>query len=256
MAARLSLLAVAFLPATLCAQAPATTLSVNVRVVSTSFSQRDYAEDERTASATFLHTMLTTPRDGAFVERFDTLAVLLQPLTSNLPALEASLDLLTAPLPAPPHSKAGTLLYDAVCATAQKVVTHQPGRRAIVVLTDGDDDGSTNTLADAIREAQLANVAVYSILYTPESRGLSNSNPAGITAMRQLSNSTGGSLFIVTPGVPIAQIFTSIAEDLRSQYRLGFTPTTAPPGTFHPLALESTHPFLTVEARTGYYTPK
>jgi VWFA-related protein len=225
-------------------------------LVDTSASQRDYAEEERRASATFLATMLTSPRDRAFVERFDTLAVLLQPMTSDLHALEVSLNLLTAPLPKPKFSKAGTLLYDAIRATAQKVVTHQPGRRAIVILTDGDDDGSTTTLADAIRESQLANLAVYSVLYTPESRGRSSSDPAGVSTMRQLSNSTGGSLFIVTPGVPIAQIFSSIAEDLRSQYRLGFTPSAAASGTFHPLKLESTHPFLTVEGRTGYYTPQ
>ena len=73
--------------------------------------------------------------------------------------------------------------------------------------------------------------------------------------MRQISNATGGSLFIVTPGVPIAEIFTSIAQDLRSQYRLGFTPALAPPGSFHSLDLKSSRPFLTVHARTGYYAP-
>ncbi|WP_158821248.1 VWA domain-containing protein [Granulicella sp. S156] len=224
-------------------------------MVDTSGSQRDYAEEERRASATFLQAMLTKPNDRAFVERFDTLAVLLQPMTSDVAKLQSSLKLLTAPIPQNP--KVGTLLFDAICITAQKVVSKEPGRRAIVILTDGDDDGSTNNLASAIHEAQLADVAVYSVLYTPEAFGGSiHGHTSGVDIMRQISNATGGRLFIVTTGTPIERIYAEIEADMRTQYRIGYTPPDSPPHQFHKIELKARDQLISVQARTGYYSPE
>jgi Ca-activated chloride channel homolog len=224
-------------------------------MVDTSGSQRDYAEEERRASAAFLQAMITRPNDRAFVERFDTVALLLQPMTSDVAMLQSSLKLLTAPIPQNPRG--GTLLFDALCATAKKVVSREPGRRAIVILTDGDDDGSTNSLASAIHDAQLADVAVYSVLYTRESVGQSNNgHTSGIDVMRQISNATGGRLFIVTTGTPIERIYAEIEADMRTQYRIGYTPPDSPPHQFHKIELKARDQLISVQARTGYYTPE
>jgi Ca-activated chloride channel homolog len=224
-------------------------------MVDTSASQREYAEEERRASAAFLQTMLTKPNDRAFVERFDTVAVLLQPMTADVPQLQNSLKLLTAPIPQNP--KVGTLLFDSICITAKKVASKEPGRRAIVILTDGEDDGSTNTLASAIHEAQLADVAIYSILYTPEAFGGSiHGHTGGVDVMRQLSTATGGRLFIVTWGTPIERIYAAIEADMRTQYRIGYTPPDSPPNQFHKIDLKARDQLISVQARTGYYTPE
>lgn len=224
-------------------------------MVDTSGSQLNYAEEERRASATFLQAMITRPRDRAFVERFDTVAVLLQPMTSDVTQLQSSLKLLTAPIPQNP--KVGTLLFDAICATAKKVVSKEPGRRAIVILTDGEDDGSTNDLASAIHEAQLADVAIYSVLYTPEAFGGSiHGHTSGVDVMRQISNATGGRLFIVTRGTPIEHIYAEIEADMRTQYRIGYTPPDSPPHQFHKIELKARDQLISIQARTGYYTPE
>ena len=224
-------------------------------MVDTSASQREYAEEERRASAAFLQTMLTKPNDRAFVERFDTVAVLLQTMTADVPQLQNSLKLLTAPIPQNP--KVGTLLFDSICITAKKIASKEPGRRAIVILTDGEDDGSTNTLVSAIHEAQLADVAIYSILYTPEAFGGSiHGHTAGVDVMRQLSTATGGRLFIVTWGTPIERIYAAIEADMRTQYRIGYTPPDSPPNQFHKIDLKARDQLISVQARTGYYTPE
>jgi VWFA-related protein len=226
-------------------------------MVDTSGSQAPYADKERSASATFLQTMITRPSDRAFLERFDSLALLLQPMTSNVATLVSSLRLLTAPIPTPKFARGGTLLLDAICATAEKVVTKEAGRRAIVILTDGDDDGSSNTLASAIRDAQLADVAVYSVLYTREAIGQSNGGySSGMAAMQQISDATGGRLFIVTEGMTIERIYAEIEADLRDQYRIGYTPPPSLPNKYHRIELKARDNHLTVQARTGYYTPQ
>ena len=226
-------------------------------MVDTSGSQMPYAEEERRASATFLQEMMTRPTDRAFLERFDSLALLLQPMTSDVATLQSSLRLLTAPIPAPKSSRGGTLLFDAICATTEKVVSKEAGRRAIVILTDGDDDGSSNTVASAIRDAQLADVAIYSVLYTPEAVGQSSGGySSGMAAMQQISDATGGRLFIVTEGQTIEHIYAEIEADMRDQYRIGYTPPPSAPNRYHRIELKSRDIDLTVQAPAGYYTPR
>jgi VWFA-related protein len=226
-------------------------------MVDTSGSQAPYAEDERRASASFLQEMMTRPSDRAFLERFYSIVLLLQPMTSDVATLQSSLRLLTAPIPTPKFSRGGTLLFDAICATAQKVVSKEAARRAIVILTDGDDDGSSSTLASAIHDAQLADVAVYSVLYTREAVGQSNGGySAGIAAMQQISDATGGRLFLVTRGETIERIYAEIEADMRDQYRIGYTPAVSLPGKYHRIELKARDHNLTVQARTGYYAPQ
>jgi VWFA-related protein len=102
-------------------------------------------------------------------------------------------------------------------------------------------------------------VAVYSILYTNELASyphVSTGRPSGIEVMRQISHATGGREFMVGAHMSIAEIFAAIASDLRSQYRFGFTPPPSKPGKFHSIDLKAVDKSLSVQARTGYYTPQ
>jgi VWFA-related protein len=237
-------------------------------LIDTSSSQRVFFGDEAIASDIFLRNTLTHPNDRAFVVRFDSQVRLLQKLTSNLVELHNALRLLDYQRDPLTGTHGATRLFDAIDAVSREVIgqdgdgggSHgeEPGRRAVVIMTDGDDNGSQANIATAIRQAQMADVAVYSVLYTDESANYPNVpglRPSGIEVMQQISRATGGRAFIVGAGTPIAQIFAAIAEDLRSQYRFGFTPPPSKPGKFHSLALKPVDKELSVQSRAGYYAP-
>jgi len=233
-------------------------------LVDTSGSQREFFDDEALAGDNFLRSTLRQKDDRAFIARFDSQVLLLQKMTSSLQLLHNGLRLLNyrhdPDLVPPGHP--GTVLYDAIATASANVIGKEQGRRALVILTDGGDNGSRTTLEAAIRQAQLANVAIYSVLYTNEvfSNGVrypSAGNPSGIDIMTAISRATGGRAFVVGGGKLTAQqIFTAIAEDLRTQYRIGFTPATSKPGQTHKLELKATDKRLEVQARTAYVTPE
>jgi len=79
--------------------------------------------------------------------------------------------------------------------------------------------------------------------------------PSGIATMREISKATGGRAFVVGTGTPITEIFAEIGQDLRSQYRFGFTPLPSKPDKFHPIELRTGDKHQTIQARSGYYTP-
>ena len=133
-----------------------------------------------------------------------------------------------------PAAKGGTLLYDAVYAVAKDALAKETGRKAMVILSDGGDNGSRRSLAEAIEQAQRADVQVYSILYSMF-KGLSGGNTGrppkadpGLEALEKLSESTGGHVFTVSRTMSLREIFAQIADDLRLQYELGYSP---PPDT-------------------------
>jgi VWFA-related protein len=229
-------------------------------LIDTSGSEIEYFSDETLASNLFLENVLTRPTDRAFVLRFDTHVKLLQPMTSSLPQLRNALRLIEYH-PDPEIAKGGgsTLLYDAIIDVCDKIIATETGRRALIVMTDGDDVGSHHDLSTAIRSAQSAGVVIYSILYTGEMAGypaVPSAQPSGIGTMQQISHATGGRAFIVGRQMTVRQIYAAIEDDLRSQYRIGFTPTPSKPHKFHTLDLRTTNSSLTVQSRTSYSTPE
>jgi len=198
--------------------------------------------------------------DRAFIVRFDSQVLLLQAMTSSLPLLRNGLRLLDYKRdPAIGTRHGGTLLFDAIVNVCTKVIGKESGRRALIIMTDGDDNGSVNDLFTAIHSAQAAGVSVYSILYTSELPGypsISSVHPSGIRIMQQISAATGGREFVVGHDGSIRKIYESIEDDLRSQYRIGFTPLPSKPHTFHKLDLRASDPTLTVQSRTAYSTPE
>ncbi len=230
-------------------------------MVDTSSSQKMFLEDEIEASEKFFRIMLTRPSDRAVLVQFDYAVLQLQAMTAQEQALENALRFLTMPHPATVN-RGGTLLYDAIYAASQRVLTGERGRRAMVILTDGEDNGSKYTLEQAIAAAQRADIVVYSVLYSVAESGFAGRPrattpfaPTGRSALEALSKATGGHVFTVTPKTPLDLIYSQIADDMRLQYQIGYTPPDSKPGAYHKLELKPRPKHLTVQARQGFYTP-
>ena len=270
-------------------------------LVDTSMSQRRVLDQEKNASHTFIEQVLRDDKDKAFVIHFDYVVELLQDLTSSRQKLEASLDQLGAPefsqtRGSDPdadggghgsygHHGGGTLLYDAVYLASHDLMQKQQGRKALIVLTDGVDRGSKESLQDAIETAQRADTLVYSILFA-DKEGYDNgggyggphmghggggmggggmggggrhrypeeSRPDGKKVLQQLSKETGGRFFEVTKKQSVGDIYDAINEELRNQYGIGYVPdkADATPG-YHKIQLTAKPKDLIVRTRAGYY---
>ena len=169
------------------------------------------------------------------------------------------------------------MLYDAVYLASDEVIKKQQGRKALIILSDGVDRGSKETLATAIETAQRADTVVYSILFAGE-RAISEPEPVrfwrpwngparrrateippaeerpdGKKILERISKETGGHLFEVSKKQPIDKIFSTIAEELRNQYSIGYTPASDVGPGYHKIALTTKKKDLVVQARDGYY---
>ncbi|WP_263381946.1 VWA domain-containing protein [Granulicella arctica] len=226
-------------------------------MVDTSGSQRTFIGDESLASDVFFETMLGRKEDRAMLVQFDASVSLLKGMTNSASALHLAL----SQLDANPAKMGGTLLNDAVFAVSQKVLAPETGRKAMVILSDGGDNGSRKTLADAIEQAQRADVQIYSILYsawegpgTPGSGIRGGSINAGDEALKKYSEATGGRVFTVSRTMSLRQIYAQIAQELRLQYELGYTPPPdTPPNSYHRLELKAKDKKLAVQARKGFF---
>jgi VWFA-related protein len=264
-------------------------------LVDTSMSQRRVLDQERSASHTFIEQVLRDDKDKAFVIHFDHEVELLQDLTSSRQKLEASLDQLGAPQfsqtrgsdpddggrSSSGHRGNGTLLYDAVYLASSELMKKQQGRKALIVLTDGVDRGSKETLQQAVETAQRADTLVYSILFA-DKEGYGNgggysgphmggggmgggghrhypqeSRPDGKKVLEQMSKETGGQFFEVTKKQSVGDIYDAINEELRNQYGLGYVPakSDATPG-YHKIHLTVKQKDLAVQTRDGYYADR
>lgn len=271
-------------------------------LVDTSGSVRSALSEERDASEAFLDQMLASPPKRApgqaFLIQFAHEADLLQSLTSSRPKLREALNQIGAPLPDERsdnsgdngygryghrggHFGGGTTLYDALYLASNNLMQKQQGRKALVLLTDGEDRGSMETLTSAIAAAQRAETVVYAIYFQGEQhgygghgggyghggyggggfpggghRGGGEPHVDGKKILEQITGETGGRMFEVSGKQTFTSIYGQIAEELRSQYRLGYTPEGAAAAEgFH--RVELTLPKgkkLFVQTRDGYYS--
>lgn len=256
-------------------------------LVDTSGSQRRVLGQERTASYRFLDQVLREDKDQAFVIHFDFDVELLQDLTSSRKQLESALARLEMPemqrrfpqrggegWPPPRRGtrggmSGGTTLYDSVLLASEELMTKQPGRKALIVLSDGVDTGSKVPLTEAIEAAQRANTLVYSIRFFDEDvypgggfgggrrggpRRFPEERPDGKKVLQQLSKATGGGYFEVSKKHSIEQIYKQLEEELRNQYSLGFTPQQGAAVGYRKLRVTAKQRGLVVQARDGYYS--
>jgi VWFA-related protein len=299
-------------------------------LVDTSMSQRDVIDDERAASIAFLDKMLIGPpdRDKAFVVQFAGQTDLLQDVTSSKPKLQAALKQLDSPSFSGGNSGGskkdtdpdnsvgsssrsrhggGTTLYDALFLSSDEIMAKQKGRKALIILSDGDDTGSKESLNSSIEAAQRADTIVYAIYFKGRDMGGQNnqsqrqgggpgggggrggmgggfpgggggggrggmgggggqqrpqssqaSRADGKKILERMAGETGGRLFEVTKKQTVADIYSQIGEELRAQYRLGYSPdaATAAEG-YHQIDLsliKGSPKDLTIQTRDGYYT--
>jgi Ca-activated chloride channel family protein len=219
-------------------------------MVDTSGSQRAYIANEIAAGKAFFPAMLTRPDDRAVLVQFDSSIVQLAHLTNSVPTLEHALAYLTQS-----HNDlrtystgGGTLLFDAICAVSKLELGTQLGRRAMVILTDGGDNGSKFSQKSAIEAAQRAGFTIYSVYYSD--------GGGDVDALTSLSKATGGRVFTVTAQMTLQKIYAAIANDMRFEYEIGYVPPPSKPGKHHKIALTATNKSYSVQARQGYFTPK
>jgi VWFA-related protein len=220
-------------------------------MIDTSMSQQRVLDSERTASFRFLDQVLRESKDKLFVMQFDMAVMLRQPLTDSRKQLETILPDVDTPTrrDLSLQTGGGTLLFDAIVEASNKVLKNQENRKAMIVLSDGGENGSTATLTDAIEAAQRADTLIYSILF---SDGSYSGGGQGI--LQKFSRETGGSFFEVTRKQGIEQIYQAIEEELRSQYSLGFV-SDQPNGIseFRTLKLTTKPKGLVVQYRERYW---
>jgi Ca-activated chloride channel family protein len=218
-------------------------------MVDTSGSQRAYISDEIAAGKAFFPAMMTRPDDRAVLVQFDNAILQLAKITTSVTTLEHALAYLSQSHSdyTAPGRGGGTLLYDSIIAVSHIELGNQMGRRAMIILTDGGDNGSKFSAKDAIKEAQRADIMIYTVYY---------SNGGGDEdALKDLSKQTGGREFSVDLKMTLGEIYAAIAADLRLQYELGYRPPDSRPNKYHKLDLKATDNQLLVQARDGYFTP-
>jgi len=234
-------------------------------LIDASGSQQNVLDMEKQVGGAFL-TDIIREKDLAFVLSFDVNVDLLQDFTSSTRKLKDALNsarintgggggtiggLGGGPIPTSGAPK-GTLLYDAIYLAAHDELAQQVGRKAMIILTDGEDQGSRLRVQDAIEAAQKSDSIVYVLMIAD--RGFYGGGfYHGDSEMKKLSRETGGRVIDVGDKFDkLKDAFDQIALELRSQYSVGYTPTnTVRDGSFRKIEIHNKD--YKIQARAGYY---
>jgi len=221
-------------------------LSVAVLIDNSGSTAKDlkYETDSVTR---FLRSLLRegNPEDAVSLYSFNWQIVKQNGFTRNVSAVERSLRAL--------RGEAGTSLYDAILLAARDI-EDRPGRKVLVIVTDGGDTTSRTDFQRATEAAQLADAVIYPVLVVPITNDAGR-NIGGENALTTMSLRTGGRVFEPSLGAALDQTFDQIIRDLRTQYLIGFYPKNVPltKDRFHSLQISLTDARLQVKARNGYY---
>jgi VWFA-related protein len=218
-------------------------------VIDASTSIRSRFSFEQESATEFLLKILKAKSDRAFVMGFDVTPTVTQDWTNNVDALETGVNRL--------RPGGGTALFDAVyTACRDKLLDvargQEPARKAMVLLSDGDDNQSRVRPDEAIKMCQRAEAIIYAIStnWTP-SRG------KGDKVLTEMAEATGGQVFFPPSVEEVSNSFTAIEDELRSQYALTYTPADFKmDGSFRPIYLYCTDRRYQVRARKGYFAPR
>jgi VWFA-related protein len=226
-------------------------------LVDTSMSQARVLEKERSASFQFVDQVLREGKDKVFVTQFDMAVMTRQQPTSSRRDLEESLPYVDTPSKNELQAQrgGGTLLFDAVVKASREIMSTLPNRKAMIILSDGGENGSDETLTSAIEAAQRADTLIYSILFADPAYG--GGGGEGRSWMERLAKETGGSFFEVSKKHGIGEIYGIIEQELRSQYNLGFvSDQPVRISEFRTLQLTAKRRDLVVQARDRYWAQR
>lgn len=218
-------------------------------LIDTSNSIRERFRFEQSAAMEFLNTLLRPRQDRAMVVSFDTNTELVSDLTDDLRKLATAVGNL--------RPGGGTCMYDAIFyACRDKLMLDQPRskfRRAMVIVSDGDDNASRYTLGQALEMAQKADVVIYTI-----STNISRIATDGDKVLRYMAAETGGQAFFPFKVEDLSQSFENIANELRHQYNIFYRPEPLKAdGLYHKIEMRVTNrKDVVVRARKGYYAPR
>lgn len=237
-------------------------------LIDTSGSQARVLDMEKVVGGQFLDAILRE-KDLAFALSFDVDVDLLHDFTNSVRSLKTALNgarintaggggagppgLGGGPVPTSGVPR-GTLLYDAVYLAAHDELAQQVGRKAMILLTDGEDQGSQLKIRDAIEAAQKSDSIVYVLLCAD--RGFYGfGGYSGEGDMKKLAQDTGGRVIEVGNNFEkLKEAFDQIANELRSQYNLGYTPTNNKlDGTFRKIEIHANSKDYKIQSRAGYY---
>jgi Ca-activated chloride channel homolog len=236
-------------------------------LMDTSNSIRDRLKFEQEASTNFLFSVLRHNKDEAFIMTFDDEPQVLQGFTGDTGALRDEIFKTRA--------GGGTAIYDAIYQACVNELSHPPRppgdqpdvvRRVMILISDGDDNLSTHTRADAIEMAQRTSVVIYTISTSTQWIALSQTDPAkaanrknhlteGDQILKDLAEETGGRAFFPYHVDDLDQSFQDIGDELRNQYSIAYSPTNyATDGRYHKIRIEAPeHKGLQINARRGYF---
>ena len=217
-------------------------------LIDTSGSVESRFQFEQEAAIGFLQHTVRPNYDHAFVEGFSTHAHVAQESTDNVTLLATGIERL--------ENGGGTALYDAIYSACKdhlmKGDSDSPKRRAIIVVSDGEDNQSEHTRGQAIEMAQRAQVIIYTI--STDDSGLIL---RGDKTLQQLADATGGRAFFPFKMKDIKNSFAAIEDELRSQYVISYHPADfEADGRFRPIEITSLKKDLQVRARKGYFAPR
>ncbi len=234
-------------------------------MIDSSASQTNVLDMEKQVGGAFLKQILTD-KDEAYVISFDISVDLLQDFTRDVHRLQTALDKAKINTdftqggipgmgggPVPVQNPKGTLLYDAVYLSSHDMLSKEVGRKAMILLTDGQDEGSRLKLRDAAEAAQKADAIVYVLLCAD--RGFYGGfGYSGESDMRKLTEETGGRVINVGNKFDkLRDAFDQIANELRSQYNIGYTSTnTKMDGSYRKIEIKNKQNYK-IQARAGYY---
>ena len=242
-------------------------------LIDTSGSQMNVLDMEKEVGGSFLERTLRA-KDEAFVISFDIDINLMQDFTTSVSRLKHALNEAKinnggvscsggpigpqGPIPCSSTGPRGTALYDAVYLASHDEFSHEVGRKAMILLTDGEDQGSRLKIKDAIEAAQKADAICYVLLIAD--RGFYGfGGYHGDFEMKKLTQETGGRVIEVGNKIEkLRQAFDQISQELRSQYNVGYVPTnTARDGSFRKVEIKPKQGDYKIQARSGYYaTPR
>jgi VWFA-related protein len=230
-------------------------------LVDVSRSQERLIDVERDAAYRFFSEVLR-PKDQAFLISFGEEAELLQDYTNSRKLLQKGLEQLRVSAPPPMiqpgpvptvYNPKGTILFDATYLAAKEQLKNQVGRKVLILITDGVDQGSHYKLADAIKAAQMADAIIYAI-YCSDPGAYGGFGGGGDGDLKRMAEETGGRVLKVSRKHTLQDVFKEIQDEMRSQYALGYSPTNAAKdGTFRRIEIKVRDRSMKVQARKGYY---